>query len=181
MPWKNGLGQTIELLREDLPERQEFGWRLSMADVTEDSEFSIFSGYDRTLLLLEGAGVTLSHGDGRSDYLDSPLQAAMFAGEEHTVATLHQGPIRDFNVMTRRGYCESAVFSSAGPGSLSIEDGADVLLIYAVKEKPQIRLSTGNALELQAGHLLVARAPKLTGTCSGGSWICVRIQYLNSG
>ena len=50
MPWRNGLGVTVELLRQDIKNDTGFGWRLSMADVTEDGEFSNFSGYDRTLV-----------------------------------------------------------------------------------------------------------------------------------
>ncbi len=45
MPWRNGKGNTIELLKEDLPNRDGFAWRLSMADVTSDGEFSNFSDY----------------------------------------------------------------------------------------------------------------------------------------
>ncbi len=49
MPWKTGLGHTVEILREDLPGDTGFAWRLSMADVTTDGAFSHFGGYDRTL------------------------------------------------------------------------------------------------------------------------------------
>jgi len=59
MPWRNGLGTTIELLKQDLPEDGGFAWRLSMAEVTTDGEFSNFSGYDRTLLLLVGKGLII--------------------------------------------------------------------------------------------------------------------------
>ena len=47
MPWRNGLGSTIELVKHWSGD--SFQWRLSMADVTQDGAFSDFSGYDRSL------------------------------------------------------------------------------------------------------------------------------------
>ena len=102
MPWKNGLGKTIEILKQDLPGEDRFAWRLSMADVTTDGIFSNFAGYDRTLLLLEGNGITLKHGNDQVDVLEAPLQAARFDGGTETEAVLHSGAIRDFNIMTLR-------------------------------------------------------------------------------
>ena len=53
MPWKNGLGTTTEIAihpaEADLA-GQPFDWRVSMADVTTDGEFSRFPGYDRSIL-----------------------------------------------------------------------------------------------------------------------------------
>ena len=59
LPWRNGLGSTVELISEILEGHEAFSWRLSIASVANDGPFSDFSGYDRTLLLLEGAGITL--------------------------------------------------------------------------------------------------------------------------
>ena len=91
MPWRNGLGTTIELLKQDLPQGEGFAWRLSMADVTTDGEFSNFSGYDRTLLLLDGNGLMLDCA-GVRQRLDKPLQAARFRGEDSTFAILPDDP-----------------------------------------------------------------------------------------
>ena len=47
--WKNGAGWTTEIAaRPD----GDFDWRLSVAEVDEDSEFSRFPADDRTLLVL---------------------------------------------------------------------------------------------------------------------------------
>jgi len=93
MPWRNGLGTTVELLKQDLPDEAGFAWRLSMADVTTDGEFSNFSGYDRTLLLLEGNGLTLDCG-GALHRLEQPLQAARFRGEDVTDRPGHTGMVK---------------------------------------------------------------------------------------
>ncbi|MBV9975040.1 MAG: HutD family protein, partial [Hyphomicrobiales bacterium] len=50
MPWKNGGGETTEIIAS--PEGaglDEFDWRISMARVATDGPFSRFAGVDRTL------------------------------------------------------------------------------------------------------------------------------------
>ena len=69
VPWKNGQGSTRELRFENLEDSEAFAWRLSMAPVVTDGVFSDFTGYDRKLLLVEGAGMTLSHDNGQTDNL----------------------------------------------------------------------------------------------------------------
>jgi environmental stress-induced protein Ves len=104
MPWKNGRGRTRELARwpagSDL---ESFGWRVSIATITESGPFSIFEGVDRTILLLCGRGVHLRSGDGRIDRrLDTRWEPFSFAGEVIVNCEALGGESRDFNVMTRR-------------------------------------------------------------------------------
>jgi len=108
MPWRNGLGVTVELAREDGPGEAGFLWRLSRADVAQDGAFSNFPGIDRTLLLLNGAGLTLAFGD-RAVVLDKRYQMARFAGDEATQCALLHGPCKDFNIMVDRARGRAAV------------------------------------------------------------------------
>ncbi|ACP26493.1 hypothetical protein NGR_c27440 [Sinorhizobium fredii NGR234] len=103
MPWKNGGGETIEIaVSPDRAPLSDFDWRVSMATVANDGLFSSFPGIDRTLSILEGAGMTLSI-EGRPPKLltvaDAPLS---FPADVTTSAKLANGPITDLNVMTRR-------------------------------------------------------------------------------
>ncbi|MBM6593692.1 HutD/Ves family protein [Microvirga pudoricolor] len=103
VPWKNGGGTTAEVLA--YPEGSgfdSFGWRLSMADVAADGPFSAFPGIDRTLILAEGDGIELSV-EGVPTRLDRIGAKLSFDGADATAGTLLAGPIRDLNVMTRRG------------------------------------------------------------------------------
>jgi len=43
IPWKNGKGTTTELAISDGGTLDHFAWRLSIASVVEDGEFSDFS------------------------------------------------------------------------------------------------------------------------------------------
>ena len=58
MPWKNGLGSTTEIaIFPANAKLDDFDWRVSMAQVTSDGPFSSFPGIDRTLLVIDGAGI----------------------------------------------------------------------------------------------------------------------------
>ena len=72
----------------------------------QDGAFSDFSGYDRCLILINGAGVTLTDNKKQTWVLKSQLDTAHFKGEDLIDARLHDGPIRDFNLMTSRQTAE---------------------------------------------------------------------------
>lgn len=104
MPWKNGGGETVEVIVH--PEGaglSDFGWRVSMATVASDGPFSVFPGIDRTLAVLSGDGMALSI-EGLGDKLLTPVCAPLaFPADAPTSARLTNGQITDLNVMTRRG------------------------------------------------------------------------------
>ena len=184
MPWRNGLGTTIELLKQDLPDGDGFAWRLSMADVTTDGEFSNFDGYDRTLLLLDGNGkgngLTLDCA-GVPQRLDRPLQAARFRGEDPTFATLHDGPVKDFNIMTLRQHCVAVVISARYPAKSTIDVAADILLVYAVDGELKLSGTEFADLKLPAEHLCVTHNPAAGPLhCRGASHILVQITHHQS-
>jgi environmental stress-induced protein Ves len=137
MPWKNGRGATTELaifpLHADLKDRP-FDWRISMADVVEDGDFSVFPGYERTLVVLEGEGMELSF-DGASApaRLAGPGTGTAFSGDWRTQGRLLGGPVRDFNVMSARSrvhhQCEVI---SGGPVEFVWEPGIETLFCLCI-------------------------------------------------
>nr|WP_280137597.1 HutD family protein [Aureimonas sp. AU40] len=118
MPWKNGGGETIEIaVHPPGAGLADFDWRISMADVASDGPFSRFEGIDRTLSILAGNGMDLEiEGHGRRS-LTAGSDPLSFPADAPTFARLHDGPIRDLNVMTRRGACTHRVsfVPSLGP------------------------------------------------------------------
>ena len=94
VPWKNGGGMTREIAAAD-------GWRLSIATIERDGPFSDFTGYDRTIVAIEGNGIELRI-DGEIAVLDRLYVPFRFRGEARTECRLIDGPVRDFNVMTQR-------------------------------------------------------------------------------
>lgn len=113
IPWKNGLGETTELAISEGGTLDEFDWRLSIASVTENGVFSDFSGYARNLILISGNGITLDHtngnGDLQSDNLQDILSLSSFDGGCNTTGKLTDGPIKDFNIMTKAGKVHALV------------------------------------------------------------------------
>jgi environmental stress-induced protein Ves len=153
LPWRNGLGSTVELISEILEGHEAFSWRLSIASVANDGPFSDFSGYDRTLLLLEGTGITLNNPNGSSIELNSPLDCAHFKGEDLINASLHDGPIKDFNVMTLRSICSSSVTAINEKSEPLIQINAEKLLVYSLKPI-KIQIGLEPSINLKANHLL---------------------------
>ncbi len=125
-PWKNGKGETVELSRAD--RGGAMLWRLSMATVAEDGPFSLFSGIDRNLTVLDGPGFRLL-GEG-IDLPCLPLSPVAFAGDVAVRATQTGGQVStDFNVMTARGLLLAQVDVRTVPGNLA---AADMTAVFAL-------------------------------------------------
>jgi len=110
-PWKNGGGTTQEIACwPPGAGLSDFGWRVSIATIAAPGPFSVFAGFDRSIMLLEGEGVRLRSRDGRIDHrLDVPHRPFAFAGDAEIDCTLQGGASSDFNVMTRRGQWQAEV------------------------------------------------------------------------
>lgn len=128
MPWKNGGGVTHEIAA-DPPgaSLDDFAWRISMAEVAADGPFSRFDGIDRTLCLLDGAGIVLASPEWAAT-IDQATTPFAFAGEAAVDGRLLDGPILDLNVMSRRDAARHHVtrmtvagrVTLAGPGLSAI-------------------------------------------------------------
>ena len=113
MPWANGRGTSYEIA-SDRNESGEWAWRLAMAPVNEDGPFSRIECVNRSLAVVDGAGMQLSVDRKKLQCL--PLQVVRFRGDAITEATLLDGPIMDINLMVRRKETEGemAIVSDTG-------------------------------------------------------------------
>lgn len=108
-PWKNGSGTTRTIaISPPGADFETFDWRVSIAEVASTARFSPFPGVDRTILLLDGAGIILQI-DGGVVPLTTPFEPYKFSGDEAIRYRLVNGSTRDFNVMTRRGRTQAEV------------------------------------------------------------------------
>jgi environmental stress-induced protein Ves len=73
-----------------------------MATVGSDGPFSAFEGVDRTLSILSGTGISLAIGKSDPVMLGPGSEPFSFPADTTATARLIDGPITDFNVMTRR-------------------------------------------------------------------------------
>ena len=131
MPWKNGGGETTEIaVSPEGAGLDGFDWRVSMARIARDGPFSAFPEVDRTLAILDGAGLRLAIAGRAPIELTAASPPLSFPADLPTTASLADGPVLDLNVMTRRGVVEHAVdrLTIAGSRQLTI-DGTTALLL----------------------------------------------------
>jgi environmental stress-induced protein Ves len=80
---------------------------LSLATIEQPGPFSTFEDYDRTLVLVRGAGVELDFGTYGRAVLRTPGQLAAFDGGWATSCTLLDGPSSDLNLIVSKTRAEA--------------------------------------------------------------------------
>jgi environmental stress-induced protein Ves len=147
MPWRNGGGTTMELAVEP-GSSSRFLHRVSVADVASDGPFSRFEGYDRHIMLLEGAGMALDCGaEGRIDLAD-PFVPRRFSGDWDVYGTLVRGPVRDFNVIVDRTRATSSLEVRVLEAAWEIAEGAQWI----------VHVLEGSLEDADAGDTLIGHA-----------------------
>lgn len=132
MRWKNGLGSTTEIARWPGDDGPDFTWRVSVASVDCSGPFSLFPGYDRILIPLDG-GMTLDTEGVRTSI--RPLSPHAFPGDVLTFGSPEAGlPVRDLNIMTARGRARATVeiLSPGGMQEIHVRRG-EVAVFYVAK------------------------------------------------
>jgi environmental stress-induced protein Ves len=154
MPWRNGGGTTTEILvapgGADVS-RERFHYRLSIADIATDGPFSRFDGYDRHIMLLSGAGMTLDCGvHGRIELLTA-FAPRSFSGDWEVHASLVAGSVRDFNLIVDRARVSSSLGARVldAPEAFTVPTGA-LCIVYVI---------AGALANADEGDTLVANAP----------------------
>jgi len=100
VPWRNGLGVQYEITCDgSLPD--DWTWRLSTADITQDVPFSSFPLVTREFCVADGSGVTLNING--VDHQCEPGSITKFRGDDVVAAALTDGPMQALNVMQRDG------------------------------------------------------------------------------
>ena len=136
MPWKNGGGETREILVSPPGATLDtLHWRVSLATVASDGPFSVFAGVQRTLCVIRGAGIRLQVGDAPPAALLENSTPYSFDGEAPTSATLIDGSIVDLNVMTRRGRWRHAVKRVTCKDSVQLEISARLTMVLCQRGK----------------------------------------------
>ena len=141
MPWKNGGGETVEIAVGPAGVALDaFDWRVSMAPIVASGPFSRFPGIDRTLAVLEGAGIRLSLRGGDAVPLDRDTPPFGFSGDDPAEAELVDGAILDLNAMTRRASHRHRLSRSVATAPVRLRREGELLL--AVLRGAAARAST---------------------------------------
>ena len=153
-PWKNGGGQTTEIaVHPPHAGFDDFIWRVSVADVERDGPFSTFPDTDRTVVLLQGAGMAM-HGAGEPLEVSAPYEPVTFAADAALDCRLRNGPVRDFNLMVRRTRARGELFVVRGEtGTIG---PAHHRLCYAASGACECLLPAHVPIALHQGQALLA-------------------------
>jgi environmental stress-induced protein Ves len=162
MPWANGRGTSYEIA-SDRNEAGEWTWRLAMAPVNEDGPFSRIECVNRSLAVVDGAGMLLSVDRKKLQCL--PMQVVRFRGDAITEATLTDGPIMDINLMVRRKEAdgEMAMISEAG-----LLNGASI--VVAIGGSAQVK-NSDSIIDLERHDSLLECDAETVSLVSGS--VCV--------
>jgi environmental stress-induced protein Ves/predicted protein tyrosine phosphatase len=159
MPWRNGGGTTVELLREPnelSPEGNPFLYRLSIADVRSDGPFSRFEGYERHIMVVSGAGMTLTGGPHGVIDLRAPFQPATFSGDWNIEGKLLAGPVRDFNFMVHRARARGTLEVQEAEAELPLDPGQATVCIVHILEGTLEVAPQGDTLVLDGPTVVTA-------------------------
>lgn len=157
VPWKNGLGMTREIATGGgTASVDDWGWRLSMASVVQDGPFSLFPGIDRIIAVIEGDGMDLTDAAGTILPLE-PFEPVSFSGDDEWTGRLRNGPVRDLNIMTRRGRYTATAEIVSGPYEASLEtEPGEVLLVQVLAGGCLLCADLGDAVTASEGETLIS-------------------------
>lgn len=163
--WRNGGGITHQIAIWP-PDAQgsDFAWRISAAEVSEPGDFSDWSGFDRQLWITHGAGVRLTDPATGAVTELRPGAALDFPGERRYACALLDGPVRDFNLMLRRGAGTLRSRLIRGTGADSLQPGHN--LFYCVQGSVQLSANGKRIAALAAGDTLHIALDAGTAECS---------------
>ena len=154
MPWKNGGGQTTELARGG--PRDQYTWRLSLAEIDVDGPFSRFPGMQRLISVIQGKGVHLNL-ESQSRKVIVPFQTLSFDGDQETNCQLLGGPVQDINLIYSPRHV-SPRWEWTRPGySHGFNTSADTTLLFSPEFQTTITSDRFSPINLPRGHLLEIR------------------------
>jgi uncharacterized protein len=174
MPWKNGAGSTVEIAAAPADAGLDsFDWRISMADIIADGPFSQFPGVDRTIAVLSGEGLSLSHPGHERLQVTQTSAPVRFPGDAEAKAMLLGGPVSGLNVMTRRGAFTHTVLRLGGGPPRWLMSAATVALVLSRSAGVVLADENGSG-ELGSGD--AALLDGRTQLVSGGDGACFLIE-----
>jgi hypothetical protein len=177
MPWKNGLGTTLELATNAAERGGAWTWRLSIADVPSRAEFSRFDGLDRRLAVLEGEGMRL-RAVAADAWISVPSEgpAHAFRGEDALEGEPVGTGVRDINLFFARSAWRGAMRVVRGESpALSLR--ADVAIAYLHAAAQPLRVEAdGAAVTLEPQTLVIASWIALPATTAGSTIVLARLE-----
>ena len=155
LPWKNGLGSTLEIATDATEPGAPWTWRLSFADVPVRAPFSNFPGIDRHIAVLDGAGLALERGAERIDVPREGLAFA-FAGEDAIAGEPIGSGVRDANLMLDRSAWTGTleILRIGAPRAIAINSDVALIHVHGQAQSVEFRIGDESSV-LEADSTLV--------------------------
>ena len=153
-PWKNGGGITHEALREPAS-GDPFRWRVSVAHIDASGPFSEFAEYNRTMVLLRGAGVELRFADRVNRTLRNEGEMVEFDGAIAAQCELINGPCVDLNLMVNKSAVVAARVERFIESVAVKASRTETLLIFPIDRRVTLELTLGKTVTLEPWDLAV--------------------------
>jgi uncharacterized protein len=166
--WKNGGGWTTELAVGG--DADDFDWRASIAEIESDGPFSVFPQCDRHIALLDGFGMRLEFDSAQPALLEQRLQFVRFAGEWKAYGSLIDGPVRDFNLISRRDRVRAEVLHRPLVGTMVfLAQPQTTWFVYVAAGHATFKYAGAKAsIEARESLLLEPDGAKENGILDGG-------------
>lgn len=113
-PGQVGVAREWVVWPEPLASREisdTFDVRISTLELAAPGPLSSLNGYDRLLTVIDGEGLSLSHGDAAPRSVVRRFDVVSFAAEWDTQVELSRGVVTVLNVTTRRGKATARIES----------------------------------------------------------------------
>ncbi len=152
VPWKNGLGTTLEIATDARHSGDPWTWRLSIADVVTNAPFSPFEGCERFIACLDG-GMRLVT---KTGVVDVPREgpALQFSGDDDTNGELRGGPCRDLNLIVQRARWQAALELVRGDAERETH-AVTTLLVYVVTGRATVEEHGGVGYDVGPGESIL--------------------------
>ncbi len=159
VPWKNGGGRTAEILASPVGAGlDDFAWRISTAEVAASGPFSLFSGAQRCLTVIEGGCLRLGFADGTLLEVSPGSAPAYFPGDVPCSCELRGAPVLDLNVMVRPPWRATVrPLNGAGTGAAPVHKR----FLFMLEDMPGLGLEHYDLLDIStqparlSGHALL--------------------------
>lgn len=152
--WRNDGGWTREIARHG--DADEWHWRLSLADVEQDGEFSLFPGIEREIVLLSGAGMAFEFADGERAMLTPESPRLRFDGGRKLHSRLLAGATTDFNLMWSPAHYHAQMWLRPLVGASTLfAASSQTWVLHMISGTAQ--LQDADNQQLQSGDTLIFR------------------------
>lgn len=132
-PWRNGGGSTSEVaISPNTATTEDFDWRISIATVDQESQFSLYPGVNRWLMPLSLDGMTLRI-EGETTHLPG-REAFAFGGEASVRAVNVTRRALDLNLMVHRGSARGSLLALVLLDDTAIAAAANEFVVVVVLE-----------------------------------------------